>query len=104
MLTSDINEVVQTSRKVADSLRKGGLNRPSERLEKTARMLSALSTCSEDEARKKLASKPYMAELDFLHSAVTDIKGLKDICPSQLQYQDWRYELSEINEALNKLK
>lgn len=104
MLSSYIGEVVQASQKVADSLKKGGLNRPSERLEKIARMLSTLSTCSEEEIRRKLAMKPYKTELDFLYSAVTDVKGLKDMCPSQLQYEDWRYELSEVNEALNKLK
>ncbi|PID44168.1 MAG: hypothetical protein CSB47_11550 [Proteobacteria bacterium] len=77
MLLDYISGVVQTSQKVADSLNKGGLDRLSQRLEKIICMLSMLNAGTEEEAKKKLASKPYKTELDFLSSAVTDIKGLK---------------------------
>ncbi|KZZ41298.1 hypothetical protein A3759_16025 [Thalassolituus sp. HI0120] len=104
MLLTKINDIVLASQKVADSLGRGGLRRPSQRIDKTIRMLKLLTTGTEEDAKQKLASKPFKAELDFLSSAVTDIKGLKDVCPKQLEYEDWRAELSSLNDALNKLK
>lgn len=104
MLIDKINETIKACKIVGDSFAKGGLERPSQKIDKTVDMLTMLSIETEEEAKKRLNSKSCKDELDLLRSAVTDIKCLKDMCPSQLDYGSWRDQLSTLNKALNNLK
>ncbi|NRD71848.1 hypothetical protein HQQ94_01020 [Shewanella sp. VB17] len=104
MLLNDIHKTVQECQVVANELKIAGINRASVRFDKFIKLLGTLNTSTEAEIKKKLSSKPYKTEIDFITSAVTDIKGLKDMCPSQLKYEDWRDKLSKLRTSLAKLK
>ncbi|MCL1124455.1 hypothetical protein [Shewanella surugensis] len=99
-----LDNIIKKCQIVADILENDGLSRQAERINKTIRMLSQLTSLTDIEAQKKLSTKPYRTEITFLLSAVTDIKGLKDMCPTQLSYDDWRAALSVLKVALDDIK
>jgi len=104
MVLSNIENTVNVCQTVIYEMKQGGLTRPSLRLEKIVKMISALNGYTDAEAKTKLASKPYQSEIKVLMSAASDIKGLKDMCPNHLPYEDWRNELSRLKEAVEFLQ
>ncbi|WP_299490901.1 hypothetical protein [uncultured Shewanella sp.] len=99
-----LDNTIKKCQIVADILKNDGLSRQAERINKTIRMLSQLTSLTDLEAQKKCSTKAYRTEITFLLSAVTDVKGLKDMCPTQLSYNDWRAALSAMKDALDDIK
>jgi len=83
---------------VIDEMKKGKLRKQAARLEKILNLFDGLRGNNEDAIRMKIKSKYYLTELEFLKSSICDVRGLKDLCPDQLSYEEWRGLLSALED------
>jgi hypothetical protein len=99
-----IDDVIANAKKIVDILKENGLNRLSHGIDKITDLLKNIESMPESEIQEKLLSKPYKREVDLLYSMVSDIKGLKDMCPDNISYDEWRIHIYNLKESINKMK
>jgi predicted phosphatase len=104
MPVNRIDDVIVNAKKIVDILRENGLNRQSHGIDKITDLLKNLESMSESEIQEKLLSKPYKREIELLYSLASDIKGLKDMCPDNISYDEWRTHIYNLKESINKMK
>lgn len=104
MLLPRINDLINVSMDISDTLNKGGLIQASKGVDDFVRILNVISSLSEEEAIKKIANKHYKNEIERYYSIASHVKGFKDMCPNNISYEDWRVKVSQLEDSIYNVR